>query len=141
MPVRAVRRGAGRAWWRTCGRGVAYGSASPRRERTGSATGARRRPAHGVPQAAAGPASGARSGKIAGFPSSAAVRRPRSCFMSHVDIRSAARPDPAQPLVDIADYVIDAKIDSQEAYDTRSEAHTSELKSTLRMSYAVFCWK
>src|SRR3546814_2305370 len=56
--------------------------------------------------------------KIAGFPSSAAVRRPRSCFMSHVDIRSAARPDPDQPMVDIADYVIDAKIDSQEAYDT-----------------------
>jgi len=38
--------------------------------------------------------------------------------MSHVDIRSAARPDPDQPMVDIADYVIDAKIDSQEAYDT-----------------------
>src|SRR3546814_6488791 len=52
------------------------------------------------------------------LPSSAAVRRPRSCFMSHVDIRSAARPDPDQPMVDIADYVIDAKIDSPEAYDT-----------------------
>src|SRR3546814_17640268 len=38
--------------------------------------------------------------------------------MSHVDIRSAARPDPDQPMVDIADYVIDAKIDSPEAYDT-----------------------
>lgn len=38
--------------------------------------------------------------------------------MSHADIRSAVRPDPDQPMVDIADYVIDAKIDSQEAYDT-----------------------
>ena len=38
--------------------------------------------------------------------------------MSHFDIRSAVRPDPDQPMVDIADYVIDAKIDSQEAYDT-----------------------
>lgn len=38
--------------------------------------------------------------------------------MSHFDIRSAVRPDPDQPMVDIADYVIDAQIDSQEAYDT-----------------------
>ncbi|MGV8932271.1 MAG: bifunctional 2-methylcitrate dehydratase/aconitate hydratase [Luteimonas sp.] len=38
--------------------------------------------------------------------------------MSHFDIRSATRPEPDAPMVDIADYVIDAKIDSQEAYDT-----------------------
>lgn len=38
--------------------------------------------------------------------------------MSHSDIRSAVRPDPDQPMVDIADYVIDYQIDSQEAYDT-----------------------
>ncbi|HVI60509.1 MAG TPA: bifunctional 2-methylcitrate dehydratase/aconitate hydratase [Luteimonas sp.] len=38
--------------------------------------------------------------------------------MSHVDIRSAARPQPDAPMVDIADYVIDYAIDSQEAYDT-----------------------
>ena len=38
--------------------------------------------------------------------------------MSHHDIRSAMRPDPDQPMVDIADYVVDYKIDSQEAYDT-----------------------
>jgi len=38
--------------------------------------------------------------------------------MSGADIRSAVRPDPDQPMVDIADYVIDARIDSQEAYDT-----------------------
>ncbi len=38
--------------------------------------------------------------------------------MSHFDIRSAVRPEPDQPMVDIADYVIDYQIDSQEAYDT-----------------------
>jgi 2-methylcitrate dehydratase len=38
--------------------------------------------------------------------------------MSHHDIRSAVRPIPDQPMVDIADYVADYKIESQEAYDT-----------------------
>lgn len=38
--------------------------------------------------------------------------------MSAHDIRSARRPDPDQPLVDVADYVADYAIDSGEAYDT-----------------------
>ncbi len=38
--------------------------------------------------------------------------------MSARDIRSAQRPDPDPPLVDIADYVVDYSIDSTEAYDT-----------------------
>ncbi|MCP1376368.1 bifunctional 2-methylcitrate dehydratase/aconitate hydratase [Dyella lutea] len=38
--------------------------------------------------------------------------------MSAHDIRSAKRPDPDQPMVDIADYVIDYRVDSTEAYDT-----------------------
>jgi 2-methylcitrate dehydratase len=38
--------------------------------------------------------------------------------MSTHDTRSAKRPEPDQPLVDIADYVIDYVIDSTEAYDT-----------------------
>ncbi len=38
--------------------------------------------------------------------------------MSHHDLRSAARPNPDQPMVDIADYVADYTIDSREAYDT-----------------------
>ncbi|WP_368562413.1 bifunctional 2-methylcitrate dehydratase/aconitate hydratase [Pseudoxanthomonas sp. UTMC 1351] len=38
--------------------------------------------------------------------------------MSHHDIRSATRPNPDQPMVDVADYVADYRIDSQEAYDT-----------------------
>ncbi|HJU07565.1 MAG TPA: bifunctional 2-methylcitrate dehydratase/aconitate hydratase [Rhodanobacteraceae bacterium] len=37
--------------------------------------------------------------------------------MSH-DIRSAQRPSPDQPLVDIADYVLDYRIDSAEAFET-----------------------
>ncbi len=38
--------------------------------------------------------------------------------MSQHDLRSAARPDPDQPMVDIADYVVDYTIESAEAYDT-----------------------
>jgi len=42
----------------------------------------------------------------------------RETFVSHADIRSAARPAPDQPLVDVADYVLDYRIESQEAWDT-----------------------
>lgn len=38
--------------------------------------------------------------------------------MSAPDIRSAKRPDPDQPMVDVASYVADYEIDSPEAYDT-----------------------
>src|SRR5690348_14163821 len=38
--------------------------------------------------------------------------------MSAHDIRSAVRPDPDRPMVDIADYVADCRIESKEAYDT-----------------------
>ena len=38
--------------------------------------------------------------------------------MGHVDLRSAARPAPDQPMVDVADYVVDYTIDSKEAFDT-----------------------
>jgi len=38
--------------------------------------------------------------------------------MSAPDIRSAKRPDPDQPMVDVADYVVDYPIESAEAYDT-----------------------
>jgi 2-methylcitrate dehydratase len=38
--------------------------------------------------------------------------------MSHLDIRSAARPDPDKAMVDIADYVVDYKIESPEAFST-----------------------
>lgn len=38
--------------------------------------------------------------------------------MSDHDIRSAVRPAPDQPMVDIADYVVDYRIDSVEAFDT-----------------------
>ena len=38
--------------------------------------------------------------------------------MPQPDVRSAARPDPDRSMVEIADYVIDGRIDSTEAYDT-----------------------
>lgn len=38
--------------------------------------------------------------------------------MSQYDIRSAVRPSPDQPLLDVADYVIDYTIRSEEAFDT-----------------------
>jgi len=38
--------------------------------------------------------------------------------MSHHDIRSAKRPNPDQPMIDIANYVINYQISSIEAYDT-----------------------
>ncbi|GAB3088651.1 bifunctional 2-methylcitrate dehydratase/aconitate hydratase [Lysobacter terrae] len=38
--------------------------------------------------------------------------------MDHVDVRSAARPAPDRPMVDIADYVVDDRIDSPEAFET-----------------------
>ncbi|MGA9334553.1 MAG: bifunctional 2-methylcitrate dehydratase/aconitate hydratase [Rudaea sp.] len=38
--------------------------------------------------------------------------------MSQHDIRSAQRPNPDQPMVDIADYVVDYVIESETAYDT-----------------------
>jgi 2-methylcitrate dehydratase len=38
--------------------------------------------------------------------------------MDHHDIRSAVRPDPDRPMVDIADYVTGYTIDSTEAFDT-----------------------
>ena len=38
--------------------------------------------------------------------------------MTELDVRSAKRPDPDQPLVDVAEYVADFHIHSTEAYDT-----------------------
>ena len=38
--------------------------------------------------------------------------------MSQFDIRSTVRPQPDPPMVDIADYVTEYRIDSKEAYDT-----------------------
>jgi len=38
--------------------------------------------------------------------------------MSHHNIRSTVRPQPDQPMVDIAEYVADYRVDSKEAFDT-----------------------
>jgi 2-methylcitrate dehydratase len=53
--------------------------------------------------------------------------------MSAHDIRSAVRPDPDQPLVDIANYVADYRIDSKEAYDTA--------RYMLLDSLGTRCWR
>jgi len=51
--------------------------------------------------------------------------------MSHQDIRSASRPAPDQPMVDVADYVIDYRIESVEAYDTARWVLLDSLASAL----------
>ena len=38
--------------------------------------------------------------------------------MGQDDLRSARRPDPDPPMIAVADYVVDYRIDSSEAYDT-----------------------
>lgn len=38
--------------------------------------------------------------------------------MGHFDIRSTVRPQPDAPMVDVADYVVDFHVDSDEAFDT-----------------------
>src|SRR3546814_6900864 len=38
-------------------------------------------------------------------------------------------------------YVVDARVSGEGAKKTRSEEHTSELQSLMRISYAVFCLK
>ena len=72
------------------------------------------------------------SGFPVGFPmaiwhNSGLQQRPGACTcfptqrnspMSGHDIRSAVRPDPDQPMVDIANYIADYVIDSPEAYAT-----------------------
>jgi 2-methylcitrate dehydratase len=51
--------------------------------------------------------------------------------MSGHDIRSAARPDPDQPMVDIANYVADYIIDSSEAYETAGNMLLDSLATSM----------
>jgi 2-methylcitrate dehydratase len=51
--------------------------------------------------------------------------------MSGHDIRSAARPEPDQPMVDIANYVADCVIDSTEAYDTARNMLLDSLATSM----------
>ncbi len=51
--------------------------------------------------------------------------------MTAVDIRSAKRPDPDQPLVDIATYVADYRIDSSEAFDTARHVLLDSLATAM----------
>lgn len=51
--------------------------------------------------------------------------------MSGHDIRSAVRPDPDQPMVDIAHYVTDYTIESAEAYDTARHMLLDSLATSM----------
>jgi len=51
--------------------------------------------------------------------------------MSGHDIRSAARPDPDQPMVEIAHYVADYTIDSTEAFDTARHMLLDSLATSM----------
>jgi len=51
--------------------------------------------------------------------------------MSAHDMRSAARPDPDQPMVDIANYVADYVIDSAEAYETARNMLLDSLATSM----------
>src|SRR3546814_5012239 len=42
---------------------------------------------------------------------------------------------------DVVDRLLDAADDRRVAHQNRSEEHTSELQSLMRISYAVFCLK
>src|SRR3546814_1650877 len=43
--------------------------------------------------------------------------------------------------VNLANHVVAAGGAGEGGLDRRSEEHTSELQSLMRISYAVFCWK
>ena len=58
--------------------------------------------------------------------------------MSGHDIRSAARPDPDQPMVDIANYVADYVIDSSEAYETAGNMLLDSLATSMLAAYIDF---
>src|SRR3546814_5026635 len=45
-----------------------------------------------------------------------------------------------EPLVELADQSVDLRVE-RDVGKTRSEEHTSELQSLMRISYAVFCLK
>src|SRR3546814_1313519 len=55
-------------------------------------------------------------------------------------VRQAEHPDPALEAAGLQDDVVAADL-RQRAREARSEEHTSELQSLMRISYAVFCLK
>lgn len=61
--------------------------------------------------------------------------------MSQIDIRSAKRPDPDQVLVDIADYVCNAQIDSDEALNTARYCLMDSLACALMALHSPACVK
>src|SRR3546814_8230025 len=60
-----------------------------------------------------------------------AIARAEGLALHHVDKSTVPQPEPARyPDIVHANYL---------AFDGRSEEHTSELQSLMRISYAVFC--
>ena len=51
--------------------------------------------------------------------------------MSHVDVRSASRPQPDPELVEMANYVCDYEVDSDEAYSTARHCLVDSLACSL----------
>src|SRR3546814_3034699 len=67
-------------------------------------------------------------------------------FRCFFPIRLALRAHPSRPLEqlmknEVADHVMDDACAFATIYLWRSEEHTSELQSLMRISYAVFCLK
>src|SRR3546814_4667568 len=86
--------------------------------------------------------------------------RPFAFLSNHVDVRSATSklinvqrlpefkpvPDTGEPLlpdidIDVAKLQVDRIVFAPAVAGERSEEHTSELQSLMRISYAVFCLK
>src|SRR3546814_3776986 len=55
--------------------------------------------------------------------------------------REAAMPFPESGSVTVASWAMHEPVSSFLTVETRSEEHTSELQSLMRISYAVFCLK
>src|SRR3546814_5650937 len=84
--------------------------------------------------------------RVVTLPAKAAFRIPDGAagWFSALRARPGLRPPVLRPFPDIADHVEEAEAvgremaDRRRAVPARSEEHTSELQSLLRISYAVF---
>src|SRR3546814_10150434 len=70
-----------------------------------------------------------------------AFRRRRLCLFQKLDPAREPRLIPILPLLDPAKVALAQIMIEQVVAEARSEEHTSELQSLMRISYAVFCLK
>src|SRR3546814_2833507 len=87
----------------------------------------RQRDVHVVAGALATPALGAEAGEVGVGEGRRAVDRHRQHVVALVE----------DVLLSVAVVIVDI----ENRHPARSEEHTSELQSLMRISYAVFCWK